>query len=135
MDAADLKDLPLFSSLSRRQRHLVAQHADHVSVAEGTKLMEEGRLAYELFVIMEGVAQVSRGGEKVAEVGPGDAVGEIGVIEKIKRTATVIAASPMELLVIYGPEMNAMSDKVPDLFEQLQTLIRERMEAQGSVTE
>lgn len=126
MDSQRLEDIPLFSELSRRDRKRVAEHADEVDIASGTTLIEEGRLAYEFFVIVEGMADVFHGSDKIASVGPGDVLGEIGVLQTHKRTATVVATSPMRLVVMYGPELTALTDKMPKVLDRLYAIIRER---------
>ena len=127
MDPAQLEDLSLFSSLSRRQRKTVAQHADEVDVAAGAMLVEQGRLANELFVIKIGTADVFDGDDLIAQLGLGDVVGEIGVLETHKRTATVVATSPVSAVVMYGPELTALRDSMPALFADLEDLVRARL--------
>ncbi len=127
MDPAQLEDLPLFSGLSRRQRKTIAQHADEVEVARGVKLVEQDRLANELYVIKTGSADVFDGDDLINRLGPGDIVGEIGVLETHKRTATVIATSNISAVVMYGPELTALKDSVPGLFADLEELIRSRL--------
>lgn len=131
MDSQRLQDIPLFSELSRRDRKRVAQHADEVDVASGTTLIEEGRLAYEFFVIVEGTADVFHGSDRIATVGRGDVLGEIGVLKTHKRTATVVATSPMRLVVMYGPELSALTDSMPEVLDRLYAIIRERMPDPG----
>lgn len=108
-------------------RKIVAQHADQVQLAVGTEIVSEGALAYELFVIVDGRAEVFEGGTKIAELGSGDVVGEIGVLKTHKRTATVIATSPIRALVMYGPELTAMHETMPEVFSELESLIEERL--------
>ncbi|MEE8407958.1 MAG: cyclic nucleotide-binding domain-containing protein [Acidimicrobiia bacterium] len=127
MDPAQLEDLSLFSSLSRRQRKTIARHADEVDVADGAMLVEQGRLANELFVINTGTADVFDGDDLIAQLGPGDIVGEIGVLETHKRTATVVATSPISAVVMYGPELTALKDAMPALFADLEELVRTRL--------
>lgn len=127
MDRAQLKDLPLFVHLSRKKQKLIAQHADEVEVAVGTKLVEQDRLANELFVIKKGTAQVFEGDDLIRELGPGDIVGEIGVLQTHKRTATVVATSPVSAVVMYGPELMALKESVPDVFADLEELVRIRL--------
>jgi CRP-like cAMP-binding protein len=127
MDPAQLEDLPLFSGLSRRQRKTIARHADEVDVADGVRLVEQGRLANELFVIKTGTADVFDGDDLIAQLGPGDIVGEIGVLETHKRTATVVATSPISAVVMYGPELTALKDAMPALFADLEELVRTRL--------
>lgn len=127
IDPASLKEVPLFAGLSRGARKVVAQHTDEVRLAPGTKIVSEGALAYELFVIVEGTAQVSEGGTDIAQMGPGDVVGEIGVLRTHKRTATVTATSPVKALVLYGPELTALRETMPEVFTELESLIEERL--------
>lgn len=127
MDPAQLEGLSLFSGLSRRQRKLIAQHADEVDVASGARIVEQGRLANELFVIKMGTADVFDGDDLIAQLGPGDIVGEIGVLETHKRTATVVATSPVSAVVMYGPELTALKDSLPALFADLEELVRTRL--------
>ncbi len=127
MDPAQLEDLPLFSGLSRRQRKTIAQHADEVDVAAGSKLVEQDRLANELYIIKTGSADVFDGEDLINQLGPGDVIGEIGVLETHKRTATVVATTPISAVVMYGPELTALKDSVPALFADLETLVRSRL--------
>ncbi len=127
LDPIQLEDLSLFSSLSRRQRKTIARHADEVDVADGVRLVEQGRLANELFVIKTGTADVFDGDDLIAQLGPGDIVGEIGVLETHKRTATVVATSPISAVVMYGPELTALKDAMPALFADLEELVRTRL--------
>ncbi len=127
MDPAQLEDLPLFAHLSRKKRRLIAQHADEVDVAIGTKLVEQDRLANELFVIKEGTAEVFDGENLIRELGPGDIVGEIGVLRTHKRTATVVATSPISAVVMYGPELTTLKESLPDVFADLEESVRIRL--------
>lgn len=127
MDPAQIEDLPLFSGLSRRQRKTIAQHADEVDIAAGDRIFEQGRLANELFVIKRGTVDVFDGDDLIAQLGPGDIVGEIGVLETHKRTATVVATSPISAVVMFGPELTALKDSMPTLFAELEELIRTRL--------
>lgn len=127
IDPANLKDVPLFAGLSRRARKIVARHTDEVKLSAGTDLVSEGALANELFVIVDGSADVFEGENKIAELGPGDVVGEIGVLKTHKRTATVTATSPVKALVIFGPEMTALHKTMPEVFTELESLIEERL--------
>lgn len=127
IDPASLKDVPLFAGLSRRARKTVARHTDEVELDAGTEIVSEGALAYELFVILDGTAVVSEGGTKIAEMGPGDVVGEIGVLKTHKRTATVTATTPVKALVMYGPELTALSETMPEVFAELESLIEKRL--------
>lgn len=127
MDAKALKRVPLFSELGRGQRKVVARHADQVDIDAGTAIMAKGQLAYEMFVIVSGTADVlDEDGQVIARLGPGDVVGEIGVLKTHKRTADVVASSPLRAIVLYGPEFTALEKQVPEVFAALTSLVRQR---------
>jgi CRP-like cAMP-binding protein len=126
MDPKRLESIPLFSQLPRKERKAVARHADEVQLAEGAKIVEEGRLAYELFVIESGTADVLEGDTLIARMGAGDVVGEIGVLQTHKRTATVVATSPVDAVVMYGPELTALKGSMPHVLAELERLVAER---------
>ncbi len=131
MDASRLGSVPLFAELSRKDLKAVARHADEVDLREGANIVEQGRLAYELFVIESGTADVQIDGSVIAQLGPGDVVGEIGVLQTHMRTATVVATSPVKAIVIYGPELTALTETMPGVFAELQRLITERTARSG----
>lgn len=129
MDAAQLESIPLFARLSKSERKAVAQHADEVRIEQGTKIIEQGGVANELLVIVRGAADVLDGEALIAQLGPGDVIGEIGLLRYSRRTASVIATSVIDAIVIYGPELMAMKNSLPLVFEQLDRLIAERLGA------
>ena len=127
MIADKLAEIPLFASLSKREREQIARAADEVEVAEGKHLAEQGQFAYEFMAIEEGTADVLKDGEKLGELGPGDFFGEIGLLEAERRTATVVATTPMRLIVIFGPNLRSLEREMPQLSQQLRTAIRDRL--------
>src|SRR3954453_16139044 len=100
MDPERLRAIPLFASLDEETLKSVAVFAGESSVAEGRQIVQEGDYAHEFMAIEEGTADVVRGGETIASLGPGDFFGEIGVVEKTLRTASVVATSPMRLITL-----------------------------------
>jgi CRP/FNR family cyclic AMP-dependent transcriptional regulator len=128
LDAARLASIPLFADLSERERAEVARFADEVEVAAGRTLAAEGEFAYEFFVIEQGTAEVTKDGRALATLGPDDFFGEIGLVESERRTATVTATSPMELIVIFGPNFRRLEREMPELAAQIRRAIRDRLE-------
>lgn len=127
MDAARLKSIPLFADLTDRDREHVARFADEVDVSEGKTLAEEGEFAYQFFVIQDGTAEVTKDGKMLTELGPDDFFGEIGLVESERRTATVVATSPMQLIVIFGPSFRRLERELPEVAAKIRTAIRERL--------
>jgi CRP-like cAMP-binding protein len=132
MDAARLKAIPLFSSFSDEEISSIAAFADEESVAEGERLVREGDFSYEFIAIEEGTAEVFRGDERVAELGPGDFFGEIGVLERALRTASVVASSPMRVITLTGWDLKRMESSMPEAVEQIRRTIEERRPPAGS---
>jgi CRP-like cAMP-binding protein len=127
VDAARLKSVPLFEGLSEHDREKIAMWADEIDVPEGKRLATEGEFAYEFFVILDGTATVTHDDREVAELGPDDFFGEIGLLESERRTATVTASSPLRAIVIFGPQFRHVEREMPELARQIRTAIRERI--------
>ena len=94
MDDAGLDEVPLFASLSAHDRRELAQRIDEIDIGEGERLVRQGEFAYEFFVILEGRAEVTRDGQRVAGLGPGDFLGEMGIVGHTVRNASVTTLTP-----------------------------------------
>jgi CRP-like cAMP-binding protein len=129
MDIGRLKGLPLFANVDDADIASIAPFVKEVSVSEGAQLVREGDYSYELIAIEEGTADVMRGDEKVASLGPGDYFGEMGVVEGEKRTATVVATSPMRLISLTSWEIRRMQKSMPQAVEAVRKTIEERRPA------
>jgi CRP-like cAMP-binding protein len=110
-----LAQVPLFADCSKKQLQSVAAASIELTIDTGKVLVREGEAGHEAFVIMEGSATVSRKGETIAQLGVGDVVGELAPLTGGNRTATVVADTPMELLVIGQREFAGLLDEVPGL--------------------
>jgi CRP-like cAMP-binding protein len=132
LDASRLKSIPLFQSVSDEDLAQIAPFAEEVEVEEGTELVREGDFSYQFFAIEEGTAQVLRGDEHVADLGPGDFFGEVGLLEKDRRNATVIAKSDMRLITLSGWELKRMEKAMPDAVERVRSVMQERQPEAGS---
>ena len=129
MDPARLKTIPLFASLSERERDQVAQWADEVDVAEGKHLIDEGQFGYEFFVIEEGKAEVRRGDEVIAQLGPGDFFGEIALTDADRRTASVIASEPLKTIVMTRRDFAEMQAEMPSVCSTIHPAIESRRDS------
>ena len=98
MDADNLRAVPLFASMAEGDLRRIATFATEDSVPAGATIMREGDYSNEMVAIESGTADVIRGGDTVASLGPGEVFGEIGVLERELRTATIVASSPMRLI-------------------------------------
>jgi CRP-like cAMP-binding protein len=129
MDPRDVQSIPLFAGLSKDDQKVVAQYADEVDVEPGTVLAQEGRLAYEFFAIKAGTAEVKLGGQHAAALGPGDFFGEIGLLGGDRRVASVIASTPMSLVVLTGSQLRAIDSRMPGVAERIRSAMAQRIAA------
>ena len=126
MDENRLKAIPLFSHLSEDEAHRLAAFATETSIAEGQILMKQGDYSTELIAIEEGTADVLRDGHKIASLGDGDLIGEMGLLSREPRNADVIATSPMRVIKLTHWEIRRMSRET---IERIEQIIAERQQA------
>lgn len=110
-----LKEIPLFRYLSKRHLELVSRNTDEIRVDAGHELTREGRLGHELFIIVEGRASVVRQDLHLADLGPGEFVGELSLLDNEPGSATVTAETPMVLLVIGERQFHSLLLAIPEL--------------------
>src|ERR671934_2926568 len=120
MDTARLKQIEVFSSLPEEQLEHLAQMAEESSVEEDETIVRAGTWPYQLFAIEEGSAEVRRDGEAVAELGPGDVLGETGVLKRGLRNADVVATSGTRLIFFTHSQVKQMRKESPELGERLE---------------
>ena len=95
-----LKRIPLFEHCSKKDLQRIAQIADELDLRAGKVLITEGERGREFFVLVSGEVEVRRKGRKLNTLGPGNFFGEMALLSKIPRTATVTALTPLDVLVI-----------------------------------
>lgn len=126
MDASRLKSIPLFEEVGDEELSQIAPFANEASVEQGTVLVREGDYSYELMAIEEGSVEVTRGGEHVADLGPGDFFGEVGLLERTLRNATVTAKTPVRLITLTGWDLRRVERAAPEAFERVHNVLEER---------
>ena len=126
MDATRLKSIALFEEVGDEELAEIAPFATEVSVEEGRELVREGDFSYEFMAIEEGEAEVTRGGEHVADLGPGDFFGEMGLLEKTLRNATVTAKTPVRLVTLTGWDLRRVERSAPEAMQRIRTVLEER---------
>ena len=114
---------------------MVRRALDQVAAPAGTTLCEEGTVGREFFFIVEGRASVRRGGRKIAALGPGDYFGELALLDRKPRSATVVADTDMVLLTMSQREFTGLLEDVPPLGRKLLAAMSERLrEADSKVS-
>ncbi len=126
MDTTQLKRIPLFAQASEEELEKVAVFAESREVADGTEVVSEGGFSRELLAIEDGTAEVTRGGEHVADLGPGDVFGEAGMLEDEMRAATVTATSRMRLISLGHFEVKRLKKNAPGVYAAIEALVEER---------
>jgi CRP/FNR family transcriptional regulator, cyclic AMP receptor protein len=86
----------------------------------------EGDFAYEFFAIEEGTAEVRKDDRVLARLGPGEFFGEIGLLVTGRRTASVVATSPLLLVAIFDQPFRRLERSHPDVAAQLREAVQQR---------
>jgi CRP-like cAMP-binding protein len=136
--ADELKRVPLFSDLSQRQLKRLARGFREREVKSGTRLISEGEKGgVSFFVILEGTATASVGGNEVKKLGPGDYFGELALISERVRQATVTADDPMHCLVMGFWDFRRFAKENPDvtwkLLQHVVELLSEEQNSRGHI--
>jgi CRP/FNR family cyclic AMP-dependent transcriptional regulator len=114
-----LKNVPLFSGLTRKQLERIAISGQEIKVKDEITVMEEGARGREAYLIIEGALVVRRNGRKVATLGPGAIVGELSLFDSGGRSATVIAATDCRLFVLNAADFRAVMADVPEVLHRV----------------
>ena len=122
-----LKKVPLFAGCSKNELRQLARIADEIDLREGTVLTREGRSGREFFVLIAGDARVSKKGKKIADLGSGDWFGEIALLTDSPRTATVTAASAVDVLVITDRSFRRVVETMPSIALKVLASIGDRI--------
>ena len=131
MDPSRLRSIPLFKSVSDDELAQIAPFAEEVKVEAGRQLVKVGDFSYEFMAIEEGEAEVLRHGEHVADLGPGDFFGEIGLLERDRRNATVTAKTDMRLITLTGWDMKRLEKAIPHAVDQIREVMESRRSDEG----
>jgi CRP-like cAMP-binding protein len=126
-----LADVPLFSALSKKDLQTVARHAELVKADPGRVVVTEGAAGSDFFVILDGRARVERHGRQVALLGPGGFFGDLALLDRAPRNASVIAETPLELAKIGQRAFDGMLD-LPGFSKKLLAGLARRLREQDA---
>ena len=126
MDATQLKRIPIFEDVPDEELRVITTFATSEEVPEGSVIVKEGDFANHFMAIEDGTAKVTRDGEEVGQLGPGDIFGEMGLLEKEKRSATIEATSRVKLIKIERWELQRMKKMLPDVYAKIERLAADR---------
>jgi len=122
-----LAQVPLFAAFSKKDLQKIAKASDEIEIRTGRTLVEQGRVGHEFFLIVDGSAVVKRNGRKVADLKPGNYFGELALLTRAPRDATIEATSDMKLLVLGQREFSGIIDELPGLAHKLLPTMAQRL--------
>jgi CRP-like cAMP-binding protein len=124
-----LRTVPLFAGLGDHELERISTLADVVDLPDGRILTTQGQLGWEMFIVVEGRAAVDRDGQRINEVGPGEVIGEIALLDGGPRTATVTLSEASRLLVLARREFQTLLDEFPTIRLQVMEAVAHRLRA------
>jgi CRP/FNR family transcriptional regulator, cyclic AMP receptor protein len=125
--ALDLSKIWLFSTSSTKDLRTIRKALEEVTVPPGRLLCEQGTIGQEFFLIVSGQASVKRNNRKVATLGPGQYFGELALLDRRPRSASVTSDTDMTLLVLGQQQFNGVLDSVPPLSRKLLSAMATRL--------
>lgn len=127
MDSSRLAAIPLFRSLDPEHLEALASVASETVAVVGQRLATQGEFGHALYAIEAGTAEVVLDGQVAGTLGPGDVFGEIAVLAAGRRTATVVASSPMTLIAVFKRDVWALDRHSPATSGLLRQLVADRL--------
>ena len=124
-----LASIPLFAHLKKKDLQQVARATTEIQSPAGEVLVEEGSAGHELFIILEGTAEVRRNGRRVTTLGPGDYFGELAILDRGERSATVSATTDMTVMVLSQRDFAGLLGTIPGMSHQLLSSLAGRVRA------
>ncbi|HEY9288105.1 MAG TPA: cyclic nucleotide-binding domain-containing protein [Candidatus Dormibacteraeota bacterium] len=124
-----LAKIPLFAKLGHRELEQLAAQVDEVSIKAGETLIAEGQPTEAFYILTGGKARVTRAGKPVADLGPGDFFGEIGMLDNGPATATVVADGAGEAMVLSHVQFRDAIKGNDKLALQVLAAVAERLRA------
>jgi CRP-like cAMP-binding protein len=128
MEESKLRSVGLFAGLSKKELRRLSSMTDEIVLPRGTRLLNEGAFSHEFLLITSGSAEVRREGRLVAELGPGDFAGEIGVMRDTRRNATVVARTELTAIVMTDRGLREITHEMPSVAAQIDAAITARSE-------
>jgi CRP/FNR family cyclic AMP-dependent transcriptional regulator len=126
VDASRIAAFPNFADVPAEELDELATAMNEVEVEAGAEVITADDYGTAVYFIEQGEAEVHEDGEAAKTVGPGDMVGEIGLLLTGQRTATVVARTPMQLLSLSGQDFDRIRARVPEVERSLRRLGLER---------
>ena len=127
MERARLAAIPLFDGLPEQELAVVADAASELEIGAGEALTSEGDFGHALFAVEAGSAEISIDGTSIGVVGPGDVIGEIAVLASGRRTASVVATTPLRVIALFKRDVWALDSKAPQAAARLRAELEKHL--------
>lgn len=122
-----LRDVALFSGCSNKELQEIAKVSEQIDVPAGHTIVSQGDVGQEAYVVLSGEAVVRRGTRRLANLGPGDPIGEMALLDRGPRTAYVVATTDMELLRLTSRDFGTALEASPALARKLLATLATRV--------
>jgi CRP/FNR family cyclic AMP-dependent transcriptional regulator len=122
-----IRSVPLFARCSRKELGEIAAIADEIDLPQGKALIRQGERGREFFVLLGGEVEIARDGEPIDTMAAGDFFGEIALVSKVPRTATVTATSPVRVLVVTDRDFRTLLEDSPQIQLKVLEALAERL--------
>jgi CRP/FNR family cyclic AMP-dependent transcriptional regulator len=123
----DLSEIWLFSSCSNKELNTIRRSLEAEMAKPGKVLVTQGEIGQEFYLIVAGMASVKKNNRRAATLGPGDYFGELALLDRQPRSATVAAETDMELLILGQRQFNAILESVPSISRKLLAIMATRL--------
>lgn len=118
-----------FSTFTPAEIAKISSAGTRVTLPEGWAPISERTGADKAYIILSGSVSVRQHGEEIAQLGPGDIMGEAAIVNHSLRTASVVALSPLELIHFTAEDLNRLAVEMPSFGEALERVAQERFAA------
>ena len=127
-----LQSLAMFKDLADEELAEAARIAEPVHFTDGEVFVREGELGHDLFVITAGQVVIRRAGRVIAELGPGEVVGEMAVLDREPRSADAVAVGTLQTLCIQGEELLGLVEQRPAFARAIIRVLTRRLRDTGT---
>ena len=119
--------IPVFDGLPEGELDVIANAASELEIGAGEAVTSEGEFGHALFAVETGTAEVSIDGATVGAVGPGDVIGEIAVLASGRRTASVVATTPLRVIALFKRDVWALDEHAPEAARRLRAALEQHL--------
>jgi CRP-like cAMP-binding protein len=127
-----ISKVPLFGGCSKKQLRTIGSIADYIDFREGKELIREGSPGREFFVLVDGTVDVRRKGRKIDSLGAGNFFGEMALLTRAPRNATITTTSPVRALVVAEPNFRRLLRENPQISLKVLSALAERVPPQAT---